>query len=99
MFTSALGSLPLSGHVNGIWNKGGFKNETQNFKYDYKYITPDIDLMLNLVTLFGKKDWYPVNLYLIGGVGLNVAWDNDDAYAARAVMPMAWNCRQSKISS
>ena len=59
-------------------------------KYDYKYLTSDLDLMINLVTLFGKKSYYPVNLYLIGGIGLNYAWDNDDAYALRAFMPKAY---------
>ena len=77
-------------HVNGIWNKGGFHDSTQDFKYDYKYVTTDLDLLLNLCTLFGKKDYYPVNVYLIGGIGLNYAWDNDDAYARRDVMPLAW---------
>ena len=78
-------------HVNGIWNKGGYNNGiVPDFEYDYKYITPNLDLMLNLVTLFGKKDYYPVNVYLIGGIGLNYAWDNDDAYAQKGVMPMAW---------
>ncbi|MBQ8050436.1 MAG: OmpA family protein [Bacteroidaceae bacterium] len=77
-------------HVNGIWNKGGYDQDGLNFKYNYKYITPDLDLMLNLCTLFGKKDWYPVNVYLIGGIGLNYAWDNDDAYARKDVMPLAW---------
>ncbi len=77
-------------HVNGIWNKGGFDDYGMDFKYDYKYITPDLDLMLNLCTLFGRKDYYPVNVYLIGGIGLNYAWDNDDAYAQKLVMPMAW---------
>lgn len=77
-------------HVSGLWNKGGFKSSTENFKYDYKYATTDLDLMLNLVTLFGKKDCYPVNLYLIGGIGLNYAWDNDDAYAHKALMPQAY---------
>jgi hypothetical protein len=60
-------------HFNGMWNKGGFLNETIDQKYDYKYLTSDLDLMINLVTLFGKKNYYPVNLYLIGGVGLNYA--------------------------
>ena len=86
-FTSVVGARL---HVNGIWNKGGFDDNGLNFKYDYKYVTTNIDLMLNLVTLFGKKDYYPVNLYLIGGIGLNYAWDNDEAFAAKTVMPMAW---------
>lgn len=75
-------------HANGIWNKGGLKS--QDVTYNYKYATTDLDLMLNLVTMFGKKDYYPVNLYLIGGIGLNVAWDNDDAYAMKEAMPLAW---------
>ena len=77
-------------HFNGWQNKGGFKDATQDFKYDYKYVTSDLDLMLNLVTLFGRKNYYPVNLYLIGGIGLNYAWDNDDAYANKAYMPKAY---------
>ena len=76
-------------HVNGMWNKGGY-DTGEDFKYNYNYVTPNLDLMLNLLTLFGKKDYYPVNLYLIGGIGLNYAWNNDDAYARRDVMPMAW---------
>ncbi len=66
-------------HVNGIWNKGGIEAEGLDAKYDYRYVTTDIDVMLNLVTLFGKKNYYPLNLYLIGGIGLNTAWDNGDA--------------------
>ncbi|MBQ5741072.1 MAG: OmpA family protein [Bacteroidaceae bacterium] len=77
-------------HFNGWQNKGGFKDATQDFKYDYKYATSDLDLMLNLSTLFGKKNYYPLNVYLIGGIGLNYAWDNDDAYANKNLMPLAY---------
>lgn len=81
-------------HVNGMWNKGGYDGLYQgaplNFTYEYKYITTDVDLLLNLCTLFGKKKYYPFNVYLIGGIGLNYAWDNDDAYAQKAVLPLAW---------
>ncbi|MGM9674027.1 MAG: outer membrane beta-barrel protein [Bacteroidaceae bacterium] len=77
-------------HFNGWQNKGGYRDAAQDFKYDYKYLTSDLDLMLNLVTLFGRKDYYPVNLYLIGGIGLNYSWDNDDAYANKAYMPKAY---------
>lgn len=83
-------------HANGAWNKGGLKTTTTggtllDTKYDYNYITTDLDLMVNLVTLFGKKDYYPLNLYLIGGIGLNTAWNNGDARAFSAYMPMAWD--------
>ncbi|MCR5434328.1 MAG: outer membrane beta-barrel protein [Bacteroidaceae bacterium] len=77
-------------HFNGMWNKGGFKNATIDQKYDYKYLTSDLDLMLNLVTLFGRKNYYPLNVYLIGGIGLNYAWDNDDAFGMKNLMPMAY---------
>ena len=77
-------------HFNGWQNKGGFKDATQDFKYDYKYATSDLDLMLNLSTLFGKKNYYPLNVYLIGGIGLNYAWDNDDAYSNKNLMPLAY---------
>ena len=84
-------------HVNGMWNEGGYRyydntgSKVDLGKYDYKYITTDLDLMVNLVTLFGKKDYYPVNLYLIGGIGLNTAWDNDEALAMNSAMPLAWD--------
>ncbi len=78
-------------HFNGIWNKGGYEDEMSDFKYKYKYLTTDIDLMVNLVTLFGKKNYYPVNVYLIGGAGLNYAWDNDDAYARRDKLVLAYD--------
>lgn len=86
-FTSVVGARL---HVNGIWNKGGY-DKGPDFKYDYKYVTTNVDLLLNMCTLFGKKSYYPVNAYLIGGIGLNTAWDNDDAYAQKAVLPRVWD--------
>ncbi len=77
-------------HVNGLWNKGGVKQTSQT--YDYNYVTTDLDLMLNLTTLFGKKEYYPLNVYLIGGAGLNTAWNNDDALAiGKTVLTDAWD--------
>ena len=77
-------------HFNGLWNKGGFQDETDDFKYKYKYLTSNVDLMLNMCTLLGNKNYYPLNLYLIGGIGLNYAWDNGDAYARLDKMPLAY---------
>ena len=85
-FTPAVGARL---HVNGIWNQGGVRDVA---KYDYKYLTTDVDLMINLVTLFGKKEHYPVNFYLLGGAGLNTAWDNGDAVAMKSdVVNAAWS--------
>lgn len=81
-------------HVNGIWNKSGLRwsdaTAAYDKKFDYRYVTSDLDLMLNLCTLFGSKNYYPLNVYLIGGIGLNTAWDNNDAYALKEQMPFAW---------
>ncbi len=75
-------------HVNGIWNKGGVE---PNFTYKYNYATTDLDLLINLCTLFGKESYYPLNLYLIGGIGLNYAWNNDDLNDSGIAMPFAWD--------
>ena len=78
-------------HVNGIWDKGGIKtNGESNFTYDYKYLTSDIDLLVNLSTLIGKNDYYPWNVYLIGGTGLTYAWDNGDLRKSAMSTPTTW---------
>ena len=66
-------------HVNGIWNKSGVDSDRKNVdaKYKYKYTTTDLDAMVNLVNLFTKNNYHPVNVYLIGGIGLNYAWDTE----------------------
>ncbi|MCR5181126.1 MAG: OmpA family protein [Bacteroidaceae bacterium] len=74
-------------HVNGMWDKQGYR---PNFEYNYKYVTTDLDLMLNLFTLFGKETYYPLNVYLIGGIGLNYAWDNDELINSAYNNPFAW---------
>ncbi len=66
-------------HVSGYQNKGGV--EAINETYDYKYVTSDLDLMLNLTNLFSKRDDNIFNVVLFGGIGLNYAWDNDDLLA------------------
>lgn len=78
-------------NFNCIWNKGGYYDETEDFKYKYKYLTSDVDLLVNLVTLFGRKNYYPVNVYLIGGVGLNYAWDNGEAFAHQDKLLLAYD--------
>lgn len=78
-------------HFNGLWNKSGIKsNGASDFTYNYKYITSNIDLLLNLTTSFGKADYYPWNVYLIGGVGLNYAWGADDLKNSAFAGEYAW---------
>lgn len=75
-FTPVIGARV---HVNGLWNKSGLDSDWRHIDatYKYKYVTSDLDAMVNLVNLFSKDKYRPLNLYLIGGVGLNYAWDNE----------------------
>lgn len=69
-------------HFNGIWNKSGISKDDIEATFKYKYFTSDLDLMFNVVSLFCKKP-HKLNAYLIGGVGLNYAWNNEDVPALR----------------
>lgn len=65
-------------HLNGAWAKSGINYPlgTEDGHYNYNYVTPTADVLVNLCTLFGKKDWYPVNLVFVGGLGANYAFEN-----------------------
>lgn len=78
-------------HFNGLWNKGGYYDDIEDFKYKYKYLSSNIDLMVNLITLFGRKYYYPLIVYLIGGIGLNYAWSNNDAFARKELLLLAYD--------
>ena len=76
-------------HVNGIWNKSGVDHSINidDTHYRYNYITPSADALVNLCTLFGKKEAYPVNLIFVGGLGANYAWENDGRCEEEANKP------------
>ena len=79
-------------HVNAWQSKAGFNDLDQYYKW--KYVTPDLDLMVNLSNLFGKNQDRALNLILLGGVGLNYAWDNDelaDLNVAPQRVPLKWD--------
>ena len=78
-------------HVNAWQSKSGFKDLDQYYKW--KYVTPSVDLLLNLSNLFGQNQDRALNVILLGGVGLNYAWDNDelkDLGIAPQRIPLAW---------
>ena len=78
-------------HVNAWQSKSGFKDLDQYYKW--KYVTPSVDLLLNLSNLFGQNQDRALNIILLGGVGLNYAWDNDelkDLGIAPQRIPLAW---------
>ncbi len=81
-------------HVNAWQAKSGFKSLDKYYKW--KYVTPDIDLMLNLTNLFSKNKSgsHFLNVILLGGVGLNYAWDNNelkDLNLHANYAPLAWD--------
>ena len=78
-------------HVNAWQSKSGFKDLDQYYKW--KYVTPSVDLLLNLSNLLGQNQDRALNVILLGGVGLNYAWDNDelqDLGIAPQRIPLAW---------
>ena len=79
-------------HVNAWQSKSGVQALDQYYKW--KYVTPDLDLMINLSNLFSKNASHALNVILLGGVGLNYAWDNDelkDLNLAPELTPLAWD--------
>ena len=79
-------------HVNAWQSKSGLSSTDQYYKW--KYVTPDLDLLLNLTNLFGKGSDHALNVILLGGVGLNYAWDNDELKGLNLpanTMPLAWD--------
>lgn len=79
-------------HVNAWQSKSGLASTGQYYKW--KYVTLDLDLLVNLTNLFGKGSDHALNVILLGGVGLNYAWDNDelkDLNLPANTMPLAWD--------
>ena len=73
MFTPVLGARL---HFNGYETKNGFADNDNTYKF--RYITSDVDLMLNIVNIFSRKRSHAIDLYLIGGVGMSYAWNRSD---------------------
>lgn len=73
----AIPELGLRFNMNGLWSKGGFKSTGD--KYNYKYVTGDFDVLFNMTNIFSKDKMRPLNLYLVTGIGVDYAWDNDIA--------------------
>ena len=82
-------------HANAWQSKSRLANIDQYYKW--KYVTTDLDLLVNLTNLFSKNHNYshPLNVILIGGFGLTNAWDNDELkdllVANRMDMPLVWD--------
>ena len=81
-------------HASGLQAKGRFENLDKNYKWNF--ITADADLLVNLSNLFSCCNYsHPVNVILVGGIGLTNAWKNDDmkdiVKANPDMAPLAWS--------
>lgn len=81
--------------AHGWQGKNGFKSIDQYYKYNY--VSTNLDLLVNLTNVFSKTKAHPLNLMLVGGAGLNYAWDNDElkdlqaAYPTQTYAPLHWD--------
>ena len=80
-------------HASGLQAKGRFESLDKDYKWNF--ITADADLMVNLSNLFSCCNYsHPVNVILVGGIGLTNAWKNDDmkdiVKANPDMAPLAW---------
>ena len=87
-------------HTNGIWNKARMNARgLTGQKYKYKYFTTDLDLMLNLCTMFGAEEYYRMNVYLIGGAGVNYTWAKDDLSEKSMSPTDAWEDKNTCLNA
>ncbi len=63
-------------HFNAWESKGGFRSIPDTYKFNY--LNTNADVLINLTNLFSKTNNHLFNVSLIGGIGLNYAWGNDD---------------------
>lgn len=63
-------------HINAWESKGGFPSIADTYKFNY--VNTNADLLLNLTKLICSKENHSFNLHLVGGLGLNYAWNNAD---------------------
>lgn len=73
MFTNIVGARL---HFNGFQTKNSLNSIGANYKF--KYITGNVDVMFNVFNIFKATNNRFVDLYLIGGIGANIAWGNKD---------------------
>lgn len=61
-------------------SEGDYERDGErDYHYSYKYITANIDLMVNVLGFIPSLRHCPWSVYTIAGIGLNTAWNNDDA--------------------
>jgi len=83
-FTPAFGARL---NVNG-WQGKGAINEGTTHVYKYNFVEGAADLMFDLANLFGGYKYdRTLNPYIFGGLGVNYAFNNDEAVALASQFP------------
>ena len=78
--------------IDAWQSKGGsiyqaYQKGEQQFDWKWKYVAPTLDLTLNLSNLVcGYNPNRVFNLSVLGGIGANIAFDNDEALEADAAI-------------
>ena len=69
--------------VNAWQSRGGSEIDGQTFKWKYNYVAPAIDVTFNLSNLIaGVNPKRLVDVTAFVGGGVNIAWNNKEAYTA-----------------
>lgn len=83
-------------HANAPLKSSGVEYTTHgNSPYNLSYVTADLDALINLCTIFGSKDYYPLNFYLIMGLGYN---DLTEKYNGVDVTPTPANIKDNGMN-
>lgn len=78
--------------VNAWQSKAGQDFLGQTYKWKWNYVAPMVDATFNLSNLFcGFNPNRVVNFGVFGGIGANIAWNNDEATTAQDNMNKAYN--------
>ncbi len=79
-FSPSLG-VRLNGQ--GWMSKGGYKVNNEVRDYTFNYVTGSFDLLFNLSNLISSERVHPLNVMLVGGLGLAYAWDDEEMIDTR----------------
>lgn len=76
--------------VNAWQSKGGSHYLGQSYHWKWNYVAPTADITLDLTNLFGGfNPKRPVSFGIFAGIGMNIGFNNDEAWETEAAMGAA----------
>ena len=80
----------LRGSVNFWQSKAGITTAGKEYDWKWNYVAPHADVVLNLSNLFcGYNPNRIFNFSVLGGIGANIGFGNDEAADVKAAIPEA----------